>query len=624
MFKTKQTEKFKQQLYEIYDELCLNFIETDREIWWPTPFYINLDDYEFRESYDLFNGNCGIALFFLKLYQFDGNTDHLRIVNKAMYRILNSREVLHPKFFALYTGLGGVVYTCLKIFEVTDDEFYKDKALALTLHNEKELTELLKADLLSGYTGNLLLLSLLYHHTNHPKVLSMVSLLIDRLIAEARISARGLKWDYSRSKKAYDSMTGFSHGASGIAWVLMQVGQYFNASGLIYLAKEALRYEMQYFHEPAKNWLDLRLGPHRLNKPDVHEWQLETFLPEMTDVNAWAHGAAGIALSRQMALQITKEKKYEEDCQNALERCLQDVEKLNRTDFTLVSGYCGIIPFLLRCKMDAQVALILDQARELLQITNSYNTYVSSGIDDFGLLSGKSGVGYIILNILMGQGFDSILCPGLPNGTKKSIFEDQYDEIQIKRSIFSKYYPGTLAKLKDFSAFQAEDINGFTVKLQSEILKIQSDKIAASFNLESALVDLWKKHKGYFGFAQKHKYWLTRIEERLKLTDQVLIDKIFRLSDQVKLYHSNQWKANEVIVLISDENGIKEINVGVFTALILNALEKEKMKGGELVKSLHATLFGDNKNEKSLMELADKVVQQIRLLIEAGFIEILG
>lgn len=622
MFTTKQIEKFNRQLYEIYDELCFNFIETDREIWWPTPFYTNLDEYEFKESYDLFNGNCGIVLFFLKLYQFDRNADHLRIVNKAMYRILNSSEVLHPKFFALYTGLGGVVYTCLKIFEVTDDEFYKDKALALMLHNEKELTELLKADLLSGYTGNLLLFCLLYHHTNHPKVLSMVSFLIDRLIAEARISEQGLKWDYSRSKKAYDSMTGFSHGASGIAWVLMQVGQYFNATGLIYLAEEALRYEMQYFQESAKNWLDLRLGPHRLNKPDVHEWKLETFLPEMTDVNAWAHGAAGIALSRQMALQITKEKKYEEHCQNALERCLHDLEKLNRTDFTLVSGYCGMIPFLLECKMDAQVALILGQASALHQKTNSYNTYVSCGIDDYGLLSGKAGIGYIILQILTDQSSAGILAPGLPHNDKKSVFEYEYSEIQIKKLIFSNYYTRTLNKLQHFSAFESKDIDGFKIKLQSEILQIQNDEIAASFNLESALVDLWKKHKGYFSFEQKHKYWLKRVEENLKLCDQVLTDKNLRLSDRVKLYRPLKRIENGLLLFLSDENGVKEINVGLFTALILNAIEKEKMKGEELVKLLHATLFGDTPNEKSLMQLADKVVQQTRLLIEAGFIEV--
>lgn len=624
IFTAKQTEKLKKQLYEIYDELRSNLKETDQEIWWPTPFYINPDEYEFRESYDLFNGNCGIVLFFLKLYQLDGNADHLRIINKAMYRILNAGEVLQPKFFALYTGLGGVIYTCLKIFEATNDGFYKNKALTLSLDNEKHLTDLSKADLLSGYTGNLLLLSLLYHHTNHPQVLNMVNLLIDRLIVEARISEQGLKWDYSRSKKAYDSMTGFSHGASGIAWVLMQVGQYFNALGLTYLAKEALRYEMQYFHSPAKNWLDLRLGPHRLNKPDVHKWKIETFLPEMTDVNAWAHGAAGVGLSRQLAMQLIKEESYSTDCQQVFERCLNDLKKLNRTDFTLVSGYCGMIPFLSSYKLTSEIESILDQASDLHRKTNSYNTYVSCGIDDYGLLSGKAGIGYIILNILMGQNFDSILSPGLPEGNNKSILHDQYDEIQIKRSIFSKYYPRTLAKLTDFSACKAGDFNDFEAKLQTAILKINSKEITASFNLESALADLWKKHKGYFSFEQKRKYWLKKAEESLKMSDQELVYRSFVLHDRVKLYRPNQWKENELLLLISDENGIKEINVGVLTALILNSVERGKKKGEELVKSLQYTLYGDNMDEKSAEDLAKKIIQQIRLLIEAGFIELVA
>jgi hypothetical protein len=623
MFTAKQTKKFKEQLYGIYNELCLNFKETEQEIWWPTPFYISLDEYEFRGSYDLFNGNCGIVLFFLKLYQFDGDADHLRIVNKAMHRILNADGVLNPKFFALYTGLGGVIYTCLKVFEATGNVFYKEKALELTLKNQRQLaTGLLKTDLLSGYSGNLLMLTLLYNYTADVNVLKMVNFLIDRLITEARISGHGLKWDYSSSKKAYDSMTGFSHGASGIAWVLMQVGQYFNAAGLIYLAKEALKYEMQYFHKPAKNWLDLRLGPHRLNKPDVHDWKLETFLPEMTDVNAWAHGAAGIGLSRQMALQMTKEKKYEEDCKNVLERCLHDLEKLNRTDFTLVSGYCGMIPFLLNCKMESQIVFILDQARKLHQKTRSFNTYVSCGVDDHGLLSGKSGIGYIILDILMGQSSANILAPELLKNNKKSALEDTYSEIHVKKSIFSKYYARTLGKLKDFSVFEGKDINDFKVRLQSEISKIQSNEIVAAFNLENELVDLWKEHKGYFSFEQKQKHLLKKAEECLIFTDQDLIEQFFRLSRHVKLYLPNKLKESEILLLVSNKNGVEEVRVGVFATMILNAIEKKELKVGELFQSFIPIFFSGEPSEKSLLELKDKVMQQIRLLIKAGFIEI--
>ena len=623
MFTAKQTKKFKKQLYGIYDELCLNFKETEQEIWWPTPFYINPDEYEFRESYDLFNGNCGIVLFFLKLYQFDGDADHLRIVNKAMYRVLNADAVLNPKFFALYTGLGGVIYTCLKVFEATGDIFYKEKALELTLKNQRQLTTgLLKTDLLSGYSGNLLMLTLLYNHTADVNVLKMVNSLIYRFIAEARISEQGLKWDYTSSKKAYDSMTGFSHGASGIAWVLMQVGRYFNAAGLIYLAEEALKYEMQYFHMPAKNWLDLRLGPHRLNKPEVHEWNLQTFLPEMTDVNAWAHGAAGIGMSRQIALDLTKEKQYKEDCKNVLERCLNDLEKLDRNDFTLVSGYCGMIPFLFNCKMESQIVFILDRARKLHQKTKSFNTYVSCGVEDYGLLSGKAGIGHIILAILMGQSSDNILAPELPKNNKKSGLEDTYSEIQVKKSIFSKYYTRTLGKLKDFSVFEGKDITDFKIRLQSEISKIHSNEIKAAFNLENELVDLWKEHKGYFSFEQKQKHLLKKVEESLIFTDLYLIEQIFRLSRYVKLYVPNKLKESEVLLLISNKNGIEEVQLGAFATMILNSIEKKELKVEELFKSFIPIFFSEEPSEKSLFELKDKVIQQIRLLIKAGFIEI--
>lgn len=627
MFTEKDTEKLKDQLYEIHGELIASLKENEHEIWWPTPFYVNPDEYEFRESYDLFNGNCGIILFFLELYQFDGNIDHLRIIKKGMHRILNAETVLNPKFFALYTGLGGVIYTCLKVFEATGESFYKEKALELTLSNRQELTEgLLKADLLSGYCGNLLMLSLLYHHTSDVEVLNMLSLLVERLISEARISEQGLKWDYSSSKKAYDSMTGFSHGASGIAWVLLQVGKYFKTDGLIYLAEEALKYELLYYHEPAKNWLDLRLGPHRLNKPDLHQWKLQIFLPEMTDVNAWAHGAAGIGITRHKALQVTKQKQYEADCNNVLQRCLHDLEKLDRTDFTLVSGYCGMIPFLLNRNKGAQIVSILDQAKKLHQTTNSYNGYVSCGCDDYGLLSGKSGIGYIILNVLNGKDTDSILAPILPKTNKKSIFKDQYDRKQVKKSIFSKYYAKTLRKLEaiDSMVFDAEDINEFKAKLQSEVLKINNIEIQEVFDLESRLQDLWKQHKGYFCFEQKQKYLRKMLEESFSTTDQVLMEKSFRVTEHVKLYQQNGENNLKTLLLISEGNGIKELQVGVFAAMILNAIENRSIKGVELVKWPQSILFEEKPTEKALAELQNKIVQQIRLLIEAGFVEVFG
>ncbi|NII82854.1 MULTISPECIES: lanthionine synthetase LanC family protein [unclassified Pedobacter] len=624
MFTVEEIKRLKDQLYEIYGELISSFKENEQEIWWQTPFYINPDEYELRESYDLFNGNCGIILFFLELYQFDGNSDHLRIVDKGMHRILNANAVQHPKFFALYTGLGGVIYTCLKVFEVAGNTFYKEKALELTLAHKQELTAgLSKADLLSGYSGNLLMLTLLYHHTGDNEVLNMVSLLIERLITEARISEQGLKWDYSSSKKAYDSMTGFSHGAAGIALVLMQVGQYFKANGLIYLAEEALKYEMQYYYSPSKNWLDLRLGPHRLNKADVHEWKLQTFLAEMTDVNAWAHGAAGVGITRQMALQLTKQKQYRLSCSNALQRCLDDLEKLDRTDFTLVSGYCGMIPLLLNHKKKAQIVLILDKAKMLYQKTNSYNAYVSCGCDDYGLLSGKSGIGYIILNVLNNKTTNSILTPELPKNYGKSIFEDNYTEKQVKKSVFSKYYTRTLEELKavDSTIFDVKDIDEFKMRLELLVLASSNTRIQKIFDLEGKLVNLWKQHKGYFSFEQKYRYLYKMANESLSITDQALMAKSFGLSAHIELYHHHDdLNDPNILLLISEGSGIKELSVGVFAAVILNTISKKKLTGVELVKSIQALLFEENPTKKSLTELENKVVKQIRLLIKAGFV----
>ncbi|QIL42694.1 hypothetical protein G7074_20295 [Pedobacter sp. HDW13] len=501
--------------------------------------------------------------------------------------------------------------------------------MEFALTNRKQLTEdLLKADILSGYTGNLLLFTLLYHHTGHVGILSMVSSLIDRAVTEARISAQGLKWDYSRAKKAYDSMTGFSHGASGIAWVLMQVGKYFDAAGLVYLAEEALKYEMQYYHQPDNNWLDLRLGPHRLNKPNAHEWNLQTFLPEMTDVNAWAHGAAGIGLTRRMAFEFTDKQNYQVDCKNILKRCLNDIRKLDRDDFTLVSGYTGMIPFLLTGKIgcgvsiETEVIFILEQAAKLHKRTNSYNAYVSCGAEDYGLLSGKTGIGYIIIRLLKYNKQIDILNPELPVRCSNKNFRQAYSVYNIKKTIFSRYYKRTLGELKEVSpsVFEANNIDEFQINLKAEILNNNSTGAKTQYELECAVANLWKLHKGYFSFDQKHKHLRKMADESLSITDKDLVEHCFQLSSHVKIYNLDQKEGNELLLLVSDENGVSETNIGVFPAMILSAVDERGMRGLELINQIQSVFFKDIATETLLAELQVKVVQQLRLLIKAGFI----
>ncbi|MFW0715528.1 lanthionine synthetase LanC family protein [Pedobacter sp. N23S346] len=627
MFTTAQIEIFTKHLNEIRDDLLSNKKETADEAWWPTPYYVSPIDYAFEERYDIFNGNCGIALFFLELYRFDQNEAHLHLIDKVMNRILRSTAILKPKFFAMYTGIGGVIYTNLKIFEVTGNQKYLNAALHLTLDHQQQLSDgLSKADLLSGYTGNLLVFTLLYHHSQNEQVKRLINLLLDRLVNEARVSETGLKWDYNQSKKSYDSMAGFSHGASGIAYVLMQLSVYFDAPGLLYLAEEALAYEMQYFHAPAKNWLDLRIGNYNLSKPGAHLWQLDTFVSDMAGVNAWAHGAAGVGLSRSLAFEFTQNEIYSKQCEDALERCLSDLEKSARPDFTLVSGYLGMIPLLMRYKnrqgVNDQISKMVGGAIKQYQKTNNYSEYLSCGEHDYGLFSGKAGAGYMLLQLLLGDQFDSVAAPRLPIPEKVINLDKRFSIGEIKKQIFSSYYRRTIQKVERVdinltAVYEVQNIDEFSQVLSNQIDQIErnNDEIRQLFELESEILKLWKFHKGYFSYQQRNIYLNSKAEEANLLCDGDLVELTLRLNDHVR-YHGDDANSGGFL-LVCNGQGVEEKQIGIFPAIIIKLLSTSESKIFVLVEKIAKDYFDSNARKA---QITQKILQQIRLLLKSGFV----
>ncbi|MGY0038392.1 lanthionine synthetase LanC family protein [Pedobacter sp. NJ-S-72] len=329
-----------------------------------------------------------------------------------------------------------------------------------------------------------------------------------------------MKWDYNQSKSAFDSLAGFSHGASGIAYCLMQVGNYFKNDGLIYLAEQTLAYEMQYFHTESGNWLDLRLGKYRLSLPNIHQWDLNIFLPEMKKVNSWAHGAGGVGLARLYAWQLTGKELYFQQCQLVMERCLKDLEKLDRTDFTLCSGYTGLLlPFLsefsslIEKDYSRLFASVTDQAKSQYEKKRSYNTYISANQFDYGLLSGKAGVGYTLL-YLLNQEMDNAVYPVLPQSEKLPPAVASHSKFAIQRRIFLAHYTKTIDCLNSFEPdfmqeLQAEDINEFEQKICQKIRgskELEDSGIAEVFDFENKMAIRWKLHK-IFMLSKEERFY---------------------------------------------------------------------------------------------------------------------
>ncbi|SHG14739.1 lanthionine synthetase LanC family protein [Pedobacter caeni] len=643
-FDPKQTEKISEQVQRLNNDLLSAAIRDHTGLCWPSPYYTSTGQFSFKETIDIFNGSSGIALYFMALFEYSGRKEDLKTAEDILRKALKSEEVLKARSFGFYTGISGVVYACIRFYELSGKKKYLNTAFRLIRNNEENIiNNTVKADFLSGYSGSLFVITLLYHHLQSDVILTMIRQMITRVTTEARISKTGLKWDYDRSKSAFDSLTGFSHGASGIAYSLMQVGNYFKNEGLIYLAEQALRYEMQYFHEESDNWLDLRLGSYRLSLPDAHRWDLNLFLPEMRKVNSWAHGAAGIGLARLYAWQTTGNPIYLDQCKTALNRCLSDIEKMDRTDFSLCSGYTGMIPFLLKFQelrgydFNEQLCAVARQAKQLYEQKNSYNSYISSGPFDYGLLSGKAGIGYMLLQLLNPE-MTSAVYPALPLNTAGTIVDIGPDKKLIRRGIFFQYYPKTIQLLDlsepDFTEhFYAEDLCEFEDVLNQKINTLPDTKVRSImevFNFEHQRTSCWKAHKGYLCYAKKNEFIRNQYQQLSLFRDEELLDLEMKLADHVTFYPiTPEWRAimelketDQAALFLAEESGMNTIYIGQLPKLVISPLGREAVKGNKLISVILNGFIENDQRTSALDALKQRLISQIRSLIRVGIISI--
>ncbi|MGY0038393.1 lanthionine synthetase LanC family protein [Pedobacter sp. NJ-S-72] len=174
-FTSLQLKTIHKQLEQVKSDLLSSSRRDDNGLYWQSPYYEDAVQVSFKTTVDIFNGNCGIALFYIGLFEFSGNREDLKMAEDIMNKVLQSDDVLKPRSFGFYTGLTGVAYVCIKLYELNKEEKYLQRASCLMLDNKENIVNnTAKADLLSGYCGSLLVMTLLYHHLKTKNLLAIV------------------------------------------------------------------------------------------------------------------------------------------------------------------------------------------------------------------------------------------------------------------------------------------------------------------------------------------------------------------------------------------------------------------------------------------------------------------
>lgn len=254
------------------------------------------------------DGLCGVALFLAAVQKLVGEPDLAALARSALLTVARDavradhvRTLFTPGIGA-GAGQSSIIYALVRASEFLGEEEW--------LHHARRFAEMLDAghitadrkfDLISGAAGAALALLALYRAARLPEALDKAVLCGEHLLQHRSASRQG-----PRAWKTFteEMMTGFSHGAAGIAYALLKLYEATGENSFQEAALEAEAYEASVFVPEVSNWPDFRIPP------------TEDGYGSMT---SWCHGAAGIALSRLAALPILDTPQVRQEISHGLQ-----------------------------------------------------------------------------------------------------------------------------------------------------------------------------------------------------------------------------------------------------------------------------------------------------------------
>ncbi len=356
---------------------------------------------------DLYSGTAGVALFLAEEQALTGDQQVKEAALGAIHQALDHTSLIPEHLrLGLYTGWMGVALSAARVGVLTQEACLLEQAQALSLLCAQSLASngTHEHDLMGGSAGAIIAsLSLREMLWDAGGYLLDFAISLGESLLQAAHSSRygdgGYCWE-SVGKRFPRSLTGLSHGASGIGYALLELAaatrdeQYLNA------AHGAFRYERHWLDPVAGNWPDFR--ENRSGKK--HGVYTPTFATQ------WCHGAPGIALSRLRAYAALGDPTARDEALLALNTTARWVERALTSDdmnYSLCHGLAGNADVLMQGSLTPHLdtasgsELAHDVARRGIEkyAAAGYWPCGAGGGVAPGLMLGLAGIGYFYLRL---------------------------------------------------------------------------------------------------------------------------------------------------------------------------------------------------------------------------------
>ncbi|MEA5595922.1 type 2 lanthipeptide synthetase LanM family protein [Rivularia sp. UHCC 0363] len=363
----------------------------------------NAERFQFEPlGYSLYDGTCGVALFLAAADHITGKNHWSNLALDALQSLRTllhtPNELLKQKFarrigIGAGTGIASIIYSLVKISQfLSNTALLEDAQLAAKLITPELIAADQQLDLMGGAAGAILGLLTLYQKTGESEVLDKAILCGKHLLSH-RVSEpeQPRAWITIAQKP----LTGFSHGAAGIAYALLRLYELTQNQAYLKAAEEGIAYEDSLFSKSALNWPDLR--------------RQSGFMV------TWCHGAPGIVISRLGILSIYPTDEIHQDVEIGLRTTqrygLQDVDHL-------CCGNFGRIEVLLVAGQKLYSSQLLENAQKkaawVVAKADKIGTYqlfgnLPNSLFNPGFFQGTAGIGYQLLRLAYPQVLPSVL-----------------------------------------------------------------------------------------------------------------------------------------------------------------------------------------------------------------------
>lgn len=339
----------------------------------------------------LYDGMAGLAIFFAqagKVLNEQVYTDTARsmieeIQKEESYWVQNGNS--HSAFF----GTGSFIYLYSYLGSLWEDDSLLERALNLIPRVLDQPNQTQNPDFIAGDSGLLTVLVNLYEIKQHPAVLDSIRQVLSRLNDRIGRLLDSIEQDAV-------SLTGFSHGLTGIAFSIAKAAKVIHDDSCKELVLKLVEEEDRYFQKDHLNWLDLRNDSHTLSP------------------SYWCHGAPGILLGRAHIQAFipeltTRTLKLQEALQSSLN--LADCQ-----NHSLCHGLIGNLNILLDIKRLNRELHVPDDIFCIYKTKNrGWKTGLHSDVESLGMFVGTAGIAYGLLRLL-DESVPSVLTLDIPTG----------------------------------------------------------------------------------------------------------------------------------------------------------------------------------------------------------------